>query len=331
MQRRNVLLFFAVLFLLPILCSAQEFPGQKKILSGHIREEGTGRLLSDVRIDLQNSMGTPIAFAYSDGNGEYSFDDIGQGDCYALAQLKGYVATREFVRPDGSGHVYRDIFLRPEGAVSTSKTSNPVSEHQLTVPRKAQESFDKGVQLVVEKSDYRGAVAQFQHAIEKYPAYYEAYAAMGLADSKLGDADAAETALKTSISLSGEKYSQAMLDLASMYIDRKRFTDAEPLLRKVVALDASSSNGQFKLAVALRGQNKFKEAVASATAARDLKPDDPQIYLLLYNLHIQVNDFPAALADTDAYLKLSPTGPTADRVRHMQEEIRKGMQSPGTN
>lgn len=331
MHRRNGFVLFAVLLLFPILCSAQEFPAQKKVLSGHIREEGSGRLLSDVRIDLQNSMGTPIAYAYSDRNGEYYFDDIGQGDCYALVQFKGYVTTREFIRPDGSGHVYRDIFLRPEGAASAPKSANAVTEHELSVPRKAQEAFDKGVQLVVEKSDYRGAVTQFQHAIEKYPSYYEAYAAMGLAESKMGDANSAETDLKKSISLSAEKYPQAMTDLASMYIEQKRFTDAEPLLRKAVALDASSLNGHFKLAVALRGENKFKEALASASAARDLKPDDPQIYLLLYNLHIQVNDFTSALADTDAYLKLSPTGPTADRVRHMQQQIRKAMQSPGSN
>jgi tetratricopeptide (TPR) repeat protein len=131
--------------------------------------------------------------------------------------------------------------------------------------------------------------------------------------------------------LSAEKYPQAMVDLAAMFNAQKRFSDAEPLLRKAIAVDASSWRGQFELAVALSGQQRFKEAVTCASAARDLKPETPQIYLLLYNLHIRTNDFPAALSDTQSYLKLTPDGATADRVRRMQEQVQKAVQSSGGN
>ena len=83
------------------------------------------------------------------------------------------------------------------------------------------------------------------------------------------------------------------------------------------------------MAVALAGQQHYKEAVTSASAARDLKPENPQIYLLLYNLHIHTNDFAAALSDTQSYLKLTPDGATADRVRRMQEQVQKEVQSSG--
>jgi tetratricopeptide (TPR) repeat protein len=204
---------------------------------------------------------------------------------------------------------------------------NPVSEHELSIPKKARESFDKGIQLVVQKSDYRGAIAQFTRAISQYPSYYEAYAAMGLAQSKIGDQAEAEKSLQQSIGLSQEKFAQAMLDLASIFNSKNRFSEAEPLLRKAVSLDASSWRGQYELAVSLRGQKRYSDAVASATAARDLKPDNPQIYLLLYNLHIQTDNFPAALADTEAYLKLVPDGALSDRVRKLQDQIRKNAPS----
>jgi hypothetical protein len=51
--------------------------------------------------------------------------------------------------------------------------------------------------------------------------------------------------------------------------------------------------------------------------------------LLLYNLHIHTEDFPGALLDTESYLKLTPDGATADRVRKMQEQVRKAVQSSG--
>ncbi|HTQ58669.1 MAG TPA: tetratricopeptide repeat protein [Candidatus Solibacter sp.] len=328
MRRRYSWVFFTLLLLAPASCLGQE--PLKVALSGSIREAGTGHVIGDARIELQNAMGTPIGFAYSDRNGTYQFDDI-PGDCYVSVQHDGYESAREFVRPTGAGHVYRDILLRATGGAAVPKVAPAVSEHQLSIPRNARESFDKGVQLIVEKSDYRGAVAQFARAISKYPSYYEAYAAMGLAQNKMGDAAAAEVALRKSISLSSEKYPQAILDLASMFNSQKKFSDAEPLLRKAIALDASSWRAQFQLAVALSAQNRYKDAVASATAARDLKPDNPQIYLFLYDLHIRADDFPGALADTQSYLKLAPTGALADRVRSMQEKIQQALQTSGNN
>jgi len=315
---------FSLLLLAPSSAYGQEI---RKAISGYIREEGSGHIISEAHVELQNSFGTPIANAYSDGNGAYQFDDLGGGDFYLSAKHDGYEPSRQFVRPDGSGHVYIDVYLRVGSRASGSKSGSPVSEHELSIPPKARESFEKGVQLIVEKSDYWGAVAQFTRAVEQYPSYYEAYAAMGLAQNKIGDAAAAETALRKSIDLSAEKYPQAMIDLASMLNGQKRFSDAEPLLRKVISLDASSWRGQFELASALSGQQRFKEAVTCASAARDLKPDNPQIYLLLYNLHIHTDDLPGALRDADGYLKLTPDGAMADRVRKMRVQLQKAVQS----
>jgi len=329
MRRRSARVLFTLLLLAPLPCLAQQEP-IKKILSGYIREEGSGHIISEAHLELQNAMGTPIGFAYSDGNGMYEFDDI-PGDCYLAVQHEGYAPLREYIRPDGSGHVYKDILLRAASGESGPKSVNSISQHELSVPPKARELFAKGVQLIVDKSDYRGAVAEFARAIAKYPTYYEAYAAMGLAQNRMGDAAAAETALRKSIDLSAEKYPQAMVDLAAMFNAQKRFSDAEPLLRKAIAVDASSWRGQFELAVALSGQQRFKEAITCASAARDLKPENPQIYLLLYNLHVRTNDFPAALSDTQSYLKLTPDGATADRVRRMQEQVQKAVQSSGGN
>jgi tetratricopeptide (TPR) repeat protein len=327
MQRRYARVLFALLLLAPLPCLAQQEP-LKKILSGYIREESSGQIIGGAHVELQNAMGTPIGFVYSDGNGTYEFDDI-PGDCYVSVQHEGYAAVREFVRPDGSGHVYRDILLRALSTESGAKSVNPISQHELSVPTKARELFAKGIQLIVDKSDYRGAVAEFARAIARYPTYYEAYAAMGLAQNKMGDAAAAEAALRKSIALSAEKYPQAMVDLAAMLNVQKRFSDAEPLLRKVIVVDALSWHGQFELAVALGGEHRYKEAVTCAAAARDLKPENSQIYLLLYNLHIRTEEFPAALHDTESYLKLTPDGATADRVRRMQEQVQKAVQSAG--
>jgi tetratricopeptide (TPR) repeat protein len=314
------------LFLLSLLlapaCFAQVGAGIKKSLSGYIREDGTGHIVVSARIELQNAMGSPLDYTFSDGNGMYVFNEI-LGDCYLAVQHEGYASVREFVRPEGAPDVKKDIFLHPLPPGTTSTEKNPVSQHELTIPPKARQSFDKGVQLVVEKSDYRGAIAEFSKAISKYSDYYEAYAAMGLAQDKMGDASSAEASLRKSIEMSHEKYAQAMIDLGSMFNTGKRFSDAEPLLRSAAALDSSSWRAQYELAVALCGEKKFADAIPSAAAARDAKSDNPQIYLLLYSLHIQTDNFSAAVGDIDGYLKLSPNGATSDKLRKLREQIQK--------
>jgi tetratricopeptide (TPR) repeat protein len=296
--------------------------GVRRSLSGYIREEGSGKGIGSARVDLQNAMGSPVDSTYTDGNGMYQFNEI-VGDCYLVVQRDGYASVREFVQPTGAPDVRKDISLRILAAEAGATPKNPVSQHELSVPPKARQSFDKGLQLIVEKSDYRAAIAEFNKAIAKFPDYYEAYAAMGLAQSKMGDAAAAEGSLRKSIQMSDEKYPQALIDLGSFYNTGKRFSDAEPLLRKAIDLDTSSWRAQYELAVTLSGEKKFADAIPSATAARDANSANPQIYLLLYTLHIETDNYSAAVADIDAYLKLAPNGPMADRVRKLREQIEK--------
>lgn len=328
MLRRSGWLFLSLLLLIaPSVSFGQASSSPIRVsLSGYVREEGSGQLIVGARVDLLNAMGSPIGSVFSNGNGIYEFNEI-PGDCYVVVQHDGYTSVREFIRPGGAPHVDRDIFLRPQASGSAPTAVNPVSQHELSIPAKARESFDKGIQLVVQKSDYHGAISQFEKAIAKFPDYYEAYAAMGLAQDKTGDAQAAEASLRKSIELSYEKYSPAMIDLASLLNDGKRFSESEPLLRKVVAQDASSWRGHYELAVALAGENRYKDALASAVASRDLKSDNPQTFLLLYKLHIETDDFPAALQDTNGYLKLVPTGPMADRVRKMQQRLQQAVKT----
>jgi len=118
-----------------------------------------------------------------------------------------------------------------------------------------------------------------------------------------------------------------MLRLATMLNNASRFAEAEPPLRKALALNDSSWRGYFELTRTLIGQKRLAEAVGSAAKARDLKPDNPQTYLMLYNLHIQADDYASALRDADGYLKLVPSGLTADRVRRMREQVQKALQA----
>jgi len=302
----------------------------KKMLQGYVRDEATQRGIQSARIDLQGFTGTTFGTVYSGIDGEFHYDGIGDREFRLLVAQDGYLPARVDVASSmGISIVYKIVFLRRVSPASTAADtpSDPISAHQLSVAPKARSAFEKGVALLNSKSDLRGAVAQFQRAISVYPSYYEAYDAMGVAEFRLGDAAAAEAALRESIELSAEKYPDAMIDLGAMLDDLKRFAEAEPFLRRGIALDESSWRGHTELARAFLGLRRLTEAEGDATKARDLKPDNPEVYLVLTNIHLGTHDHAAVLRDADAFLNLVPTGPTSDQVRKIRAQAEKAIEA----
>ena len=306
------------------------FAGAQTPFDGYVRDATSERGIEGATIALQTTTGVTFNTAFSGPDGSFHFNDAGQADCYVVVQHDGYEPIRQFVRLGGLVRVQRDLYLR---AVSSGAAAAPapgaaptVSAHELAIPDKARKDYKKGLDLIVKKSDYRGAVAQFQLAIELYPSYYEAYMAEGMAQYASGDSALAEASYKKSIELSSGKYPDAMIHLATLFNDKSRFAEAEPHLRQAIALDGAGWNSYYQLARALAGENHFAEAVESAAKARDLKPDNAPTYILLYNLHIQTDKYALALQDADAYLKLVPTGAVSERVRAKRDLLEKALQ-----
>jgi tetratricopeptide (TPR) repeat protein len=273
--------------------------------------------------------------AYTRSNGEFEFGSLSNGDYYIDVNLKGYEPYREAVTIDNSSRMGVAVFLRRPFGLSNSesanaKSSGAISIHELGVPEKAHEEYEKGLNLLYAKSDYRGAIAQFQRAIKDYPDFYEAFAQEGGAYMSLGEMASAEEALRKSIELSSSQYPDALLMLSGMLNNAKRFAEAEALARQGATLDPTSWHGHLELARAHQGLKRLEEADKDATEARDLKPDNPSIYLILANIHIQRNDRPSLLKDLDGYLKLVPTGPQAEQARKSRDELQASLNRAAT-
>jgi tetratricopeptide (TPR) repeat protein len=182
--------------------------------------------------------------------------------------------------------------------------------------------------LIYLKADYRGAITQFQLAIRDFATYYEAYAEEGNAYYELQEMDHAEEALRKSIELSSGQYADAAFTLAALLTDKKHFEEAEKTARQGISVDSSSWRGPFELARALTALRKTDEAEKNAQQARDVMPDNPPVYLLLANIHIQKKDYPALLRDLNDYLRLSPIGPEADQARKTREHVQSILNAP---
>lgn len=295
-------------------------------ISGTVRAETDMHPLNSVRVDLKSGTGVLINSSYTREDGGFEFLNLNSGEYFLEVELQGYETYRESISLYNGPRTGFTVSLHKPVAAENINNSGQVSAHQLAAPRKARESYDKGLNLLYDKSDYQGAIAQFERAIKEYPDYYEAYAQIGAAQILLRDNNAAESTLRKSIEMSAGQYADAFVSLAGLHNNMSRFSEAEDESRKGIALDASSWHGYYELARALAGLKQPQEAEKNALQAQNLRPDYPQIFLVLANVHIQERNYPALLQDLDSYLKISPTGPEADQARKTRDQLQASMQ-----
>ena len=306
---------------LPALGQGRNAPRNTLTISGTVRDDADHHAMENVRVDLLGASGVPLNTTFTRGNGEFEFGALGAGDYIIDVNLKDYDPYRQTVTLYNTGLRSVSVFLTRPMVVQQANSSASISAHELMVPRKAHDEYEKGLQLLYSKSEFRGAIVQFQHAIKDFPNFYEAYAQEGSAYQKLNEIAPAEEAMRKSVDISSGQYSEAIFMLASLLNDTNRHADAATSARQAMDVDPGSWRGPFELARALLGQKQLDEAEKAATQSRDLKPDNPQIYLMLANIHIQRHDYDALQTDLEGYLKLVPTGPEADQARHTRDEI----------
>jgi len=159
------------------------------------------------------------------------------------------------------------VFLRRPRIVVTKDYNNTISAHELSVPNKPHDEYEKGLRLVYSKSDYKGAIDQFERAIKDFPILRSLCAGRGTLthswDRTLrgrGDAEIHRAQF--------QPISRSFFSARWSADNTNRYAEAEPVARQGVALDGSSWHGHFELARALTALKRPEEAEKSATQAR---------------------------------------------------------------
>ena len=330
LQIIHVLLSIAFLLEFPSPWSERiQAPGgaHDYVISGSVRREDNDEPIPGVRVQLLTSAGNVAHSAIlTNASGEFSFGNFAPGQYEIVAEGNGYQPRRlpvEVSRFDQANLIVR---MRPLLA-NAAPAGDTTTAHQLAIPQKARAAYKKGATKADSHGDYKGAVQEFQRAISNYPDYYEAYAELGMAYVRLKDFKEAEKALRKSIEMSEQKYAPPLMLLSMLLNDENRPGEAEPVARQAMAADPNAWRGPYELSRAQLGLRRLPEAETSAYASRDLKPENPEVYLLLSEIHRHTQNPSALLQDLDAYLKLAPQGPAAPQVGKLREQLLRFMES----
>ena len=329
MHFRHATGIFLILTAAVLSVQAQNHPVLSRdayAIAGTVRDDIDQHPVGSIRVELKQATGTPLDSTFTREGGDFEFSGIPDGDYAIEIAARDYEPFRETITINHSERRGLAVFLRRPRTVVETNNSGTISAHELSIPHKPYDEFQKGLRLIYSKSDYKGAIDQFDRAIKDFPNFYEAYAQEGNAYNFLGEMAPAEEAMRKSIELSSNQYPEAFFLLAGLLNNTKRYAEAEPIARQGVALDAASWHGHFELARALSALKRIEEAEKSATQARDLKPENSAVYLLLANIHIQQRNHVALKNDLDQYLKVAPSGLEADQARKTRDQLQTLIQ-----
>ena len=300
-------------------------PQHAYAITGSVRSEENDSPIPQVRVALRTDAGITVhPIVLTNDSGEFNFGQFPPGEYDVIAELEGYYPVRVRVESSVRGD-FNLIVIRLRKVPGSAPAGDRITAHQLSIPQKAHDAFDKGMVKAHSKADYLGAIEEFQRAIKSYPDYYEAYAEMGFAHIRLKDFPSAEKDLRKSIELSSAKYGPPLMLLSMLLNDQNRSVDAELVAHRAIAAEPKTWRGHYELGRALFSQQRVAEAEAAASTARDLKPENPDVYLLLSEIHRSTHNAPALLQDVDTYLKLAPQGPAAPQFRKLREQLVKYM------
>ena len=136
-----------------------------------------------------------------------------------------------------------------------------------------------------------------------------------------------EEALRKSIDVSEQHYADAYFVLANLYVNAKRFADAEPVARKGAAARRQLMEGSLRIGLrALWTGPRRRRPKQKLRPPRNFSPTWPETRLLLANIHIHLHKYPAVLEDLNAYLKLEPNGAHADQARQLRDQVQTALE-----
>lgn len=215
---------------------------------------------------------------------------------------------------------YSDPFLAkvsPATVAVTQMRVSPKAEQQLRTAR-----------ALFTKNDIAAADEHVERVLSKNPNYADALsvrARIRLRENRVSDAFTDITRALEQDS----KLPNGYFVWGEILNHERRYTEALPVLERCIDLAPSVWQCHYERARALVGIDEVASAlqeVERAAALGGVKEEPGAIYYLRGSAHMMLKDEGAGIADLEAFLRVSPAGQLAERVR-LKLKISRAAQS----
>jgi tetratricopeptide (TPR) repeat protein len=327
MTRLCVVLFLlASILAVPQNIFAQGLGNDTVSLTGTIYSEKSKRPVQQASIRLCDTGGNLLAQTITTDSGQFDFRQVKRSNYILTIDAAGYQPYTDHLELSFTSDRGISIYLTPvPGDPAATSPAGNVSAHEMSIPQKARDLMASGEKKLYSDKNPQAALTDLQQAVSVAPAYYEAYYKIGMADLTLGTKPEAEKSFRKSIEVSNDKYGEPVFGLASFLIDTGDLAQSETMTRHGLELSPNAWFGHYQLGRILFNEKKVAEAEKSALQARSLAPNAAIIYRLLSNIHLNQKNYPALVADLDAYIKLDPDSPAGVRAKEIRKQVQENI------
>ena len=286
-----------------------------------------------VKLELLDNHGVAqnLLFTDKDGRADFIIDlQISKTDNFNLrASGQGIEEVVSdvihVIHREGTHMVYLQV--RPTEHPAPQSKSAVTSVAQAQVPKDARNAMRDGLKEW-EKKNYQQAAAFFEKAIILYPQYDEAFNYLGMMYARLDQTEKSRAAFETAVKLN-DKNASADRNLAGVMLRQHDYQRAGDLARKSLALDSSNAFAWTIAAIADLQAGNPDLAVRAARRAHESPHDG---YALCHFVAGQAlerqNDPPAAKLEYETYLKETPDGPEALKVKQALARLAAAPANP---
>ena len=308
------------------LCAVLPSPAQHEVaqditLHGQVQTKDGRGVSEGVMITLQTSDGAPVATRQPDWNGNFEFTGL-LATVYTLRakaeKFQNFQQTLDFTDARVTYHTVNIVLLPPEKAAVNLAALPSLTDQ--AAPKIARKEFEKGTRAWRENKPAE-ARKHLEKALEEYPCYARAQAALAEVDFAAHDMAKAEAGYKRAIHCDGT-YSDAFYQLAQLYMTERKPAESEAVLREALRLSPNAWLFHYQLGNAQLVLGKYREASQDFLTAQSLHPDMPaEFHIKLANAYLKMAENAKALAEIDTYLRLSPEGPYAACAKKVKLRI----------
>lgn len=291
----------------------------------------TGQLKGKV----MNGQNTPIRDAKItmvavDTNRKYETKSDGQGNWRQIGLPPGlYTVTAEKDKMVQTfdvklGIETKDVnfSLEPGGG----KAGEEAAKKEAARVAALQAAFAEGAALTnAGKSDE--AIAKFNEVIAIHPKCAECYNNIGSVYSRKQDWAKAEESYKQAIQLKPDMV-DAYNGLANVYNAQKRFPEAQAISAEGAkhggaAAGTGNADGLYNQGVIAWNGNDFPKAQELFAAAIKANDKHAEAHFMLGQAYLNTGKLPEAAKEFEAYMKIAPTGPNAEKAKSNYEMLKQ--------
>ena len=313
-------------------------------ITGQVMADTPQFLIHPIEVRLEASGAHVLSRAYTDGAGNFEFDNIqSAGTLYIAIDVDGFEPVRQRVERivfSSAARGFPTIVVLERSDIDDEGESidpRPVDLRQLSgeIPEKAFEEFEKAANDS-RKGDHEKAAERLEEVVELAQHYHEAQNALGVAYTRLGQYREAESSLEMA---RAEKpsWEQPLINLGFLYLQEHdlqsqagQAEQARLTLRKaVVSLESAievneaSAAAQYYFGAALYKTGRYRRAVEALNRSLELDAEFHEARLMLVNVRLAQGDSAGALEQVILYLERNPESPQREAVEKMMAELKQ--------